>query len=135
METADGRVRVRERVQTEMSRIGWSNADLSRSAGIDNGTVGDFLAGVRWPTSITRAKIARALGWAPESIDAIERGGDPVLVDGEPVVPSSDDAGVLLSMPPGTLAGLDLAEREEVVTAAKLSALGKAREIRRRLDS
>lgn len=115
-----------------MTGRGWTNADLARAAGVDAGTVGDFLGGVRWPKGITKAKFAAALGWTPESLDRIERGDEPVSA--ETVSSSDQDAGVLLDMPPEALEGLGPAEREEVITAAKLSALAKAREIRRRLD-
>lgn len=127
----DNRRRVRQYVQDEMARRGWTNAELAREAVVDAGTIGDFLAGTRWPKGVTKAKIAAALGWTRESLDIVERGGEPV--GAETVAPSIEDAGVLLDMPPEALEGLGPAEREEVITAAKLSALEKAREIRRRL--
>jgi len=47
------------------------------------------------------------------------------------VAPTRDDAdGVLLDLPEEALAGLDQIEREEVIAAARLAALKKAREIR-----
>jgi transcriptional regulator with XRE-family HTH domain len=119
-------------VQDEMARRGWTNAELAREAAVDAGTIGDFLGGSRWPKGVTRAKLATAFGWTPESLDIVERGGEPVPI--ETVGTPTQDAGVLLDMPPEALEGLGPAEREEVITAAKLSALAKAREIRRRLD-
>lgn len=129
MTEQSGRDWVRQRVETELSNRGWNIADLAREAGTDPGTVGDFLGGSRWPQYATRSRIATALGWTPDSIALIERGAEPMPGT---VGTSTQDAGVLLDMPPEALEGLGPAEREEVITAAKLSALEKAREIRRR---
>ena len=129
----DGRERVRERVQDEMTRRSWSNADLARAASVDAGTVGDFLAGTRWPKGVTRGKIAGALGWTPESLDRLERGEEPRSA--ESVSDQPQDAGVLLNLPPGAFDGLSLADQEEALAAAKAALLERAREIRRRLDS
>lgn len=123
----------RLRVQREMSERGWNIADLAREAGLDPGTVGDFINGPRWPQYATRSKISRALGWAANGLDQLADGEQPALAS-ETVSRPDLDMGVLLSMPPEALEGLGPAEREEVIAAAKLSALRAAREIRRRLD-
>lgn len=123
----------RVRVNRELSSRGWNVADLAREALVDAGTIGDFLSGKRWPQIATRSKIAGAVGWTPDSIDLLVQGLDPKLAD-ETVGPQDDDGGVLLDMPREVLEGLSPAERDEVITAAKLSALQTAREIRRRLD-
>lgn len=125
----------RVRVNRELSARGWNVVDLAREADLDAGTVGDFLAGKRWPQIATRGKIAVALGWTADSIDRLAQGLDPVTADGETVGRGGQDAGVLLDLPPEVLEGLSPAARDEVITAAKLSALQTAREIRRRLDS
>jgi hypothetical protein len=130
-----GRDRARQAVADEMVRQDMGPVELSRKAGVDAGTAGDFLIGKRWPNPASRRKLAEALGWAAESIDRLARGEDPILADPAETVgtSTSEDAGVLLDMPPEALEGLGPAEREEVITAAKLSALATAREIRRRL--
>lgn len=140
---------VRTRVIREMSARGWNQADLVRASGLTPDTVSDFLTGKRWPQQSTRAKIAEGLGWTGDSLTLIEMGRDPIIVGigaagsahinvggnqrTETVGPVDQDAGVLASLPPEALAGLDEADRAEVIAAAKLSALEKAREIRRRL--
>lgn len=118
-----------------MIAFGWNISDLARNSGLDVGTVGDFISGQRWAQPATQNKLEQALGWAAGSIVLITRGGEPVTaVDVETVGPGDQDADVLASLPPEALEGLDAADRAEVIAAAKLSALEKAREIRRRLD-
>lgn len=139
-----GRDALRERIKDELTTRSWNIADLAREAGVDSGTIGDFVNGVRWPQMATRSKIAMAFGWTPDSLGRIERGEPPVpatISRGtgtsevyEIVGAVDQDAGVLLSLPEDALQGLTPAEREEVVTAAKLKALETAREIRRRLN-
>lgn len=131
--TKEARDRARAQVNDEMVRQGLNPRDLARRAGVDFDTVADFLNGKRWPQSSRRNMISTALGWVPEAIDMLVRGEDP-RPDAETVRPGDQDGGVLLSMPPEALEGLGPAEREEVIAAAKLSALRAAREIRRRLD-
>jgi lambda repressor-like predicted transcriptional regulator len=130
----EGRDRARRRINEELAKIPMSPTDLSRKAGVDPDTVADFLSGRRWPQVGNRHKIAVALNWTPESIELIVGGGEPVVAGAETVGADDQDAGVLASLPPEALEGLDAAERAEVIAAAKLSALQTAREIRRRLD-
>lgn len=54
-----------------VSRRGWSDSELARVAGLDVGTVSDFLAGSRWPRRQTLAKLDVALGWDAGSLDGI----------------------------------------------------------------
>lgn len=42
---------------------GWSILELATRAGVDPGTVGDFLRGLRWPRPTTLGKIEKAFGW------------------------------------------------------------------------
>lgn len=134
-ELVTGRARAREAVERQMIAFGWNISDLARNSGLDVGTVGDFISGQRWAQPATQNKLEQALGWAAGSIVLITRGGEPVTaVDVETVGPGDQDADVLASLPPEALEGLDAADRAEVIAAAKLSALEKAREIRRRLD-
>lgn len=131
-------------ISSEMAQRGWNVSDLARIARIDVGTAGDILNGSRWPQRATQNKIEDAIGWARGTIYRWEKGlpagwdrhGDypEVQDDSETVGASTEDAGVLLDLPAEALDGLGPAEREEVITAAKLSALATAREIRRRLD-
>lgn len=50
---------------------------LVQAAGVDPGTIGDFLNGQRWPKTATQGKIEAALGWPAGSIRQIGAGGDP----------------------------------------------------------
>lgn len=127
------REEARGRVRAALGERGWTAAELSREARVDMGTVGDFLNGNRWPQVSTQRKIDLALGWIPGTINSIAR-GEPAPTTAETVGDEDQDAGVLLSLPPEALEGLDAIDREEVIAAARLSALQAAREIRRRLD-
>jgi transcriptional regulator with XRE-family HTH domain len=63
------------RVATElMHERGWNVRDLAREADLDPGTVGDFLAGTRWPRMGTRGRIEKALGIDPGELDRTRRG-------------------------------------------------------------
>lgn len=81
----------------------------------------------------TIAQVEQVYRWKSGSVVAVLNGHDPTPID-ETVGPAPQDDGVLLSMPPEALAGLGPAEREEVIAAARLTALRAAREIRRRVD-
>lgn len=124
----DGRATARAAVLTELRRRGVSHRRFAAEAGIAPGTALDFVNGVRWPISATLAKIETYLGWPPGQIDNLARG----LVDPD-VTPSDHDdvSGVLLDVDPKLLEGLAPDERDEAITAAKLSLLSTARAIRR----
>lgn len=64
-----------------------NQADLARAAKIDNGTLGDFLAGRRWPQTRTRARIEQALGLHVGFINQVASGSLRVSV-----TPLSQDA-------------------------------------------
>lgn len=76
----------------------------------------------------TVRKAESDLGVRPKTIAAI----DAALTAAEAGVAPTDDDGahVLLDLPEEALVGLTEVERDEVVTAARLAALQKAREIR-----
>lgn len=122
----DTRESARQAVRDEMARKQMSRAELARRAGVDVATINDFLAGDRWPRLTTLGKIDAALGWELGTIDRISRGGD---VNVSPVEQAL--AGVLLDVDPDAYGDLSPAERDEVVAAAKLTFLERARQIRR----
>lgn len=72
--TEDGQQQARLLVAQAMAAQELQRGDLSRSAGIDPGTLGDFLDGHRWPKAPTQGKIERALGWEPGTIAAVRAG-------------------------------------------------------------
>lgn len=133
MPDTDGRARSRLAVQDVLVELGLGPYEFARKADVDPGTLTDFLAGKRWPQPATRKKISLALGWPPQGIDMIAR-GEPLPGSAEETVGTLDqDAGVLLSLPPGALDDLSPADREEAISAAKATLLERAREIRRRV--
>lgn len=120
----------RASVVSALSELGINPSQLSRETGLDIGTIRDFLNGSRWPRPKSLSKIEAYFGWEPGAIENEARG---LSSPKRPSVSSdSDDAsGVFLDIDPSALAGLDDEEREEVLTAAKLTALSTARSIRR----
>jgi len=72
-------------IEVALGAKGWNQADLVRDAGIDNGTLGDFLAGRRWPQVRTRSRIETSLG--------MELGTIARIADGETVGPPAQDPG------------------------------------------
>lgn len=73
MPTEAGQAEARSIVQRAMA--GETNEQLARRAQIDPQTLGDFLAGRRWPRTSTLAKIERALGMTPGTLAAIGEEG------------------------------------------------------------
>jgi hypothetical protein len=47
---------------------------FAKRAGIDPGTLGNFLDGTRWPQSRTLSKIEAAIGWTPGYIAELAEG-------------------------------------------------------------
>lgn len=74
-----GRKQARLLVAQAMAEKELSRSDLARRAGIDPGTLGDFLDGHRWPKAPTQGKVERAVGWEPGTIAAVQA-GEPVDV-------------------------------------------------------
>lgn len=122
----DTREQARDAVRTAMGQQGLSIAAVTRATNLDKATIGDFLAGDRWPRPASLTKLDEALGWAPGTIDRISRG---IETD---VRPTNDDpTGVLLDI---DLTDLNERDRDLVVTAARLRALEVAREVRRGIE-
>lgn len=121
-------------VIAELNKRGINATELARQAKLDSGTVNDFLNGVRWPRPASLAKVERFLGWEPGTIENTARGyptgAAPVSGPGHDGV-----AGVLLDIDESAYADLTDEERTEVITAAKLTYLERARAIRRARES
>lgn len=95
MEREAGRSAVRVAVQAEMGHRGWNIAQLRDATGIDNGTLGDFLSGQRWPQIKTQGAIERALGWPAGTIAGM-LAGSPAPAVGGPTEDDETDIGDLL---------------------------------------
>ncbi len=102
MEREEGRTRARLAIHAEMSHRRWTNTELSRQAGVDINTIGDFLSGARWPKSPTQGRLEAALGWPPGTITAIAAGMEvpPVGGDDQDAV-VGDEATLRFRRPPG----------------------------------
>lgn len=124
-----GRDGARDAVRAAMADREVEVAEVSRATRLDPGTIADFLNGSRWPRNASLAKLDAYFGWEPGTLANMAARSEPTDSDvrGQRQDPSS---GVLLDLDDQVLAGLTPAEREEVVTAAKLSAIKAAREIR-----
>lgn len=72
--TLEGKSAARRAAQAEMAMRGWNYVDLRQAAGIDAGTVADFLSGDRWPKLRTQGRIEAAFDWPPGTLTAIADG-------------------------------------------------------------
>ena len=90
MPTEAGKTAARQHVWTAMTSRNWTNGDLASNSRTDPATIGDFLAGRRWPRPATLGKIEDALGLTPGTLAALGEeapfrlgqsplGGDDVL--------------------------------------------------------
>lgn len=75
--TRENQDRARQAVSAELAARQRNPLWLTQQAGIDAGTLADFLGGSRWPKTATQGKIERALGWEPGTINAIAHGAQP----------------------------------------------------------
>ncbi len=69
--TVEGKRAALEFVLRELHLHNWDKVDLARETGLDAGTVGDLLAGKRWPRIKTLGKIEAALECSPGMLQAI----------------------------------------------------------------
>jgi transcriptional regulator with XRE-family HTH domain len=103
---------------------------VAERAGVTPDTVGDFLAGRRWPQNASLLRIENALEWPVGHLVRVASGDVPSSTGSV----SAEGHGVLLDLPDSALEGLSEAEKQEVIARAKAEALRAAREIRRELD-
>lgn len=104
-------------VQERMERLGLTNAELARMAGVDAGTIGDFIQGRRWPLPSTRLALEVALELKPGTLAAVAREAGA----------NTPEEGVLLDI---DLDDLNEQQRAEVIATAQAAALERARHIR-----
>lgn len=74
MITQEHQNKARQAVSAELAARQRNPLWLTREAGIDAGTLADFLGGTRWPKTATQGKIEKALGWEPGTINAMAHG-------------------------------------------------------------
>lgn len=103
-----------DRIRKARERRRWTQQELADLVGVSRETVGNWETGQTSP----RNRMQRL-------IEVLGSDFDPGFVQGAGNAP-----GVMLSLPDEVLEGLSAAERDEVLTAARLRALEKAREIR-----
>jgi transcriptional regulator with XRE-family HTH domain len=63
-------------VRRAVAATGLTRAAFAKRAGVDAGTLGDFLDGKRWAQAPTRRKIERALKWPAGRISELEQEPD-----------------------------------------------------------
>lgn len=114
----------------------WLKADLYRNTETSEGTYRKMAAGIGITRAAKRAKISRALGWSPDSIDRMLRGEDPIVVTSATVITERPDivSGTGVVSQPYVTADQLAALQEQVdrlqlalERLAKLSAQGAAR--------
>ncbi len=124
-------------VDARREYLGWLKADLYRNTETSEGTYRKMAAGIGITRAAKRAKISRALGWSPDSIDRMLRGEDPIVVTSAAVITERPDivsgTGGVVSQPYVTadqLAALqEQVDRLQLALErlAKLSAQGAAK--------
>lgn len=95
----EGRERAGQALADALAARGWNAVDLALHADIpDAATVRTFMAGGSWPWASTRARMERALGLEPGTLDRIAKGssGRP-SADGLDPVESAIEASPNLS--------------------------------------
>ena len=73
-------------VDARREHLGWLKADLYRNTETSEGTYRKMAAGIGITRAAKRAKISRALGWSPDSIDRMLRSEDPIVVTSAAVI-------------------------------------------------
>lgn len=68
---------VGEAIVQERLKLGMDQIELARAAEVDPKTLRALERDERWPREGNRARIERALGWAPGSLEALRDGGEP----------------------------------------------------------
>lgn len=101
MDRDEGRTRARLAIQAEMSHRRWTNTELSKRAGVDINTIGDFLSGARWPKSPTQGRLEAALEWPPGTISAIAAGMEVPPVGGGAQDREAEEATLRFRRPDG----------------------------------
>lgn len=82
-----GRERAAIAYRKAAAEAGLTPTELARRGGIpDVDTVRDFMDGERWPRTPTRAKLEKAIGWEPGTIEGISLGEPVTPTSGDPVV-------------------------------------------------
>lgn len=74
--TKIGEKRARATAEKAMATLGMSAAALAREAGVDPSTVGDFVAGRRWPRREKLAAMERVLMLSAGTLTSIAEGGE-----------------------------------------------------------
>ncbi len=94
MSTKAGEDAARRMVLAFMSERELDNAAMAKLAKIDVNTLGDFLAGKRWPRTSTLGKLDKALGLTPGTLAAV---GEELMPASAPeTVSAAPDAGSAL---------------------------------------
>lgn len=98
----ENRTRARAVVASQMARLRMSRADVADRAGIDPGTLGDFLDGRRWPKAPTQGKIEDALELESGTIATVAAGAEWAVggLD-EDQKPTRDEDSLLFQRPEG----------------------------------
>lgn len=74
---------LRAAITTRMAQLGYSKTELDREVGMSAETVRPIRTGTPGNyRASTLAKVSKALGWTPESIEQILEGGEPTPIGG-----------------------------------------------------
>ncbi len=97
MPTEAGRMVARQTAWSAMTARNWTQGDLAEKAGADPATIGDFLAGRRWPRPATLGRIEAALGMSSGTLATLGAGASTLTTSEGAHVAGSQAAAVALS--------------------------------------
>lgn len=80
---ADDWQRVGRAIAQRIATLSLSKAEVIRRSGVSDKTLTGYIDGQPIVRADKRRQLCEALGWTPDSIDALLAGGDPVLAGGD----------------------------------------------------
>lgn len=80
----DGWARVGRAIDERIRELGLTKAEVIRRSGVSDVSLNGYIDGQPIKRADKRKGLCAALGWAPESIDAVRAGGEPVVSSADP---------------------------------------------------
>ena len=88
-------VRVGRAISARIATLGLLKTEVQKTAGVSDKTLNGYIAGKPIVLANKRRGLCAALRWAPDSIDRLLRGEDPVELADEPSPDLAEDVKIL----------------------------------------
>lgn len=133
---AHGWQRVAAAMEDRAAELGWTLSRLAQETGISDTSRRAMRQGTPIKKPAKLSVLCKALGWAPDSIDTILAGGDPIQA--EATIPSADEIRQLLvrieekveSLVQGQIAGLEIQDELREILRDRLPERSQRRSAR-----